>query len=115
MPFRTLLSDYVRRHCHGVRGAILCDHEGERIDAACDADVGTFELDVVGASFATWLSRVTHTFAVDVHVRVVVREYIVWIAPLSEGCYLLVLCARGRDARVSSSIGALAAALRVHL
>jgi hypothetical protein len=110
VPFRSILQRLVDAHAPVVRAAILCDHEGERVDAV-SVDVPTFELDVAGASFAVAAQQV----GPGPSMRVVCEDAAFWIISLELGCYLVVWCRRGFEAScraaVHDTVAELAAAL----
>jgi hypothetical protein len=110
VPFRSILQRLVDAHAEVVRAVILCDHEGERIDAVT-VDVKAFDLDVTGASFAVVAQQV----GPGPSLRVVCDDAAFWIVSLELGCYLVVWCRRGQEARcrttVLEAVAALAAAL----
>jgi hypothetical protein len=114
MSFRRILQDLVTQAT--LRGAILCDEEGERIDAAIrDPALGQYELDLLGASYAIVLHLLKDARA-DTMLRIVHEGSVVCIQGIVEGYYLVVLADRdGRDPRVRLPLGAAARALRAHL
>ncbi len=109
MPFRAILETLVATH-PGVRGAVFCDHEGERIDACC-GDLTAFELDVVGASFAAMVERLPKA----AQLRLVLETDCYWIVVVDEGCYLVVVCRRGQDFACKADLPSVAGALATYM
>ena len=110
MPFRAILETLVVTHAPGVRGAVFCDHEGERIDACC-GELTAFDLDVIGASFAA----VAESLHPRQHLRMVMDEDIFWIVMVEEGCYLVVCCRRGQDFACKADLPSIASALVAYM
>lgn len=105
-----ILQTLVETHAPTVRGAILCDHEGERIEAY-SADMSRFDLDVAGASFAT------PTFGLEdgTRLRLIVDDTVYWILMVSQGCYLVVCCRRGEDLACRADFAGVAEALTAYI
>lgn len=97
-------------HSPAVRAAIFCDHEGERIDATSH-DVGAFDLDVAGATFAA----TAQTMSAGQRLRVVIGDEAFWIVVVELGCYLVVWCRRGQDAGCRTSFPTVADALAAYM
>jgi hypothetical protein len=110
VPFREILQTLVDSHSPAVRGAIFCDHEGERVDAST-WDVDAFELDIAGATFAA----TAQTMVAGQRLRVVVGEQVFWIVVVELGCYLVVWCRRGQDASCRAAFPTIAEALVAYM
>ncbi len=110
VPFRPILEHLVDAHPQAIRAAILCDHEGERVDAV-SVDVPVFDVDVAGASFAI----AAHQVGPGPRLCVVCGDAAFWVIALELDCYIVVWCRRGQERRcehaVSDAVAALAAAL----
>jgi hypothetical protein len=109
MPFRAILDTLVDAHAPAVRGAVFCDHEGERIDACC-GDLTPFELDVVGASFAAAVEQLN----TGTQLRLVAEDAY-WIVVVAEGCYLVVVCRRGHDHACKADLPSISSALAAYM
>lgn len=110
MPFRSILETLVVTHAPGVRGAVFCDHEGERIDACC-GDLTAFDLDIIGASFAAMVERLPKA----AQLRLVLDQDCYWIVVVDEGCYLVVVCRRGHDFACKADLPSIASALAAYM
>lgn len=110
MPFRAILETLVHGNTPAVRGAIFCDHEGERVDAVC-GDVDAFTLDVTGATFAATAA----TMVRGQRMRVAVGDEVLWIVMVEEGYYLVVFCRPGLDMTCKSVFPSIADALAAYM
>jgi hypothetical protein len=110
VPFRPILQRLIDAHPQAIRAVILCDHEGERVDAV-SVDVPVFDVDVAGASFAI----AAHQIGPGPRLRVVCDAAAFWVIALELDCYVVVWCRKGHERRceraVSGAVGALSAAL----
>ncbi len=110
MPFRAILESLVVTHAPGVRAAVFCDHEGERIDACC-GELSAFDVDVIGAS----LAAVTENLHCGQQLRMVSDDDIFWIVMVEDGCYLVVICRRGQDFACKADLPSIAQALVAYM
>jgi hypothetical protein len=98
--FRAALLTLLKEPHAAVRHAVLCDEEGERIEAVSqESATDLFEVDVYGASYAAVVARLRAQLpaapAARVQLRVRYRRTEVWVRGLSHGCYLVVVSERG--------------------
>jgi hypothetical protein len=105
MPFQAVLAQVAAQR--GVRAAVFCDGDGERVAAAA-GDLGSFEVDVLGATFAAIAVQIGEGQAL----RVRLAESVVWVAPVQLGYYVVVACFPGADHRARLALEGVAAALR---
>ena len=110
MPFRAILRTLVDVHAP-VRGAIFCDYEGERVDAACGAGLTPFDLDVRGATYA----KIAADVPTGGRLRVVEDENTIWLLVVDRGYYLVVVCEPARDFEIHSDLVAAALAILAHM
>ena len=111
MPFRSILETLLAEHEPAVRGAIFCDDEGERVDSCAGTGSDDDELALLGASIAT----VAPMIPAGACVRVARSSSVVWVATVESGCFLVVLCARGRDGALLADLPRAVAALAAHM
>ena len=97
-------------HAPGVRAAIFCDAEGERIDAACGA-MTAFDVDVIGASFAA----LVQDLRCGEILRAVHDDATFWLIVVEQGCYLIVVCHRGLDFACKADLPSIARALTAYM
>ena len=110
MPFRAILESLVVTHAPGVRGAVFCDAEGERIDACC-GELAPYDLDIIGASFAAVVESLHH----GQQLRLVIDGDVIWIVTVDQGCYLVVCCRRGQDFACKADLPSIAGALVAYM
>jgi hypothetical protein len=107
VPFRSLLAGFVDEGRGGIRAAVFCDREGERV-AAAGAGMDSDDVDIFGASFAA--------VAASVHgcsrLRVRMGDELVWILPVDAGYFVVVACASHRAPSVRPRLDALVQGLR---
>lgn len=113
MPFQPILRRVVALHPELVRAVVFCDYEGERVDGyTADPSLDQFDVDILGASFASVLPQLTGVSA-QARMRVVQPEQVVWIQQLIDGYYLVVMTRRvhAADLQVVPALQAAAKAL----
>jgi hypothetical protein len=94
VPFRAILQ-HVAVDTERVRGVVFCDELGERVaHVALDPKLDAYELDVTGASFAHLVPRLLEQ-SPRAQMRVMLGDNVVWVAPLPNGYYVVVLAPRG--------------------
>lgn len=111
MPFRAILETLVVSHAPRILGAIFCDGEGERVDAARTDALASFDLDLVGAAYAP----VAAALGAGACIRVVHDKHAVWLATVSGGYYLLAVCAPTATGAVRDELPRAVAALAAHM
>lgn len=93
MPFRAVLQGLVARSPL-ARGAVFCDFEGERVEAVlADPALDPFELDLAGASYAGAVEQLSSSE--DAQIRVLHERGVIWVQPVCDGYYVVLLVARG--------------------
>jgi len=105
VPFQVVLAQVTAQP--GVRAAVFCDGEGERV-AAANGELGAYEVDVLGAAFAAIAGQVSDGQAL----RARLADSVLWVAPVQLGYYVVVACAPGADHRARRALDGVAAALR---
>jgi hypothetical protein len=111
MPFRAILQTLVETHAPMVRGAIFCDHEGERVDACAGPGLDPYDLDLLGATCA----QPALLLRAGARARVVVGDEVVWVVVVEEGYYLVVLCGERTDHACRQVLPGVAEALLAHM
>lgn len=111
MPFRAALVSLVAK-APSVRGAVFCDFEGERVESVLsDPTLDPFDLDLVGASYAHVVEQLGPE--TDAQLRVVHPHGVVWVQPVAEGYYILLLARpSARDLMLQAPLRELGRALR---
>jgi hypothetical protein len=107
VPFQGVLDEVVAGGAFAARAAIFCDNEGERV-AACKGGMTSFDVDILGASFAAIASQLPGGQTL----RVRLDDVALWIAPVDIGYYVVVACDPGRDQRCRDALADVVAALR---
>jgi hypothetical protein len=102
MPFRAVLKGLLARHQEGVRGAVFCDEEGERVEALInDPRLDPYDLDLAGASYAS-VVNLLGTDGDGARMRIVLRDEVVWLQVIKNRYYVLLLTVRdGYDVTVA--------------
>jgi hypothetical protein len=112
VPFRAILETLVLNHAPRVRAAVFCDEEGERVEQFAASGLDPYDVDLAGASFAPIASSVP----MGACLRVAHSDRVHWIAGVSSGCYLVVVCAsHGCDGAVRRDLSRTVAALASHM
>lgn len=122
MLLRAILITLLKHPHVNVRHVVFCDEEGERVEAVSrDPKVDPFELDLLGASYAALVARLTGepgpiTDSRDLRLRSVHPENIVWVQGLLYGYYLVVVTERDeRSHQLESALEDAALALADHM
>ena len=111
VPFREILSTLVDLHAPGVRAAIFCDDEGEKVGAFAVDGVDPYEVDLLGAACAP----IAQALPPNAAVRVILADRAVWLARVDAGYFLAVLAERCRDGSVRLDLLRAVAALAAHM
>ncbi len=111
VPFRAILETLVAEHEPIVRGAIFCDDEGERVDSSAGPGTTDDDLALAGACIATVAKQIPGAACL----RVALAGAVVWVATVESGCFLVVVCDRGRDGAVLADLPRAVAALAAHM
>jgi glycosyltransferase A (GT-A) superfamily protein (DUF2064 family) len=111
VPFRAILETLLIEHAPRMRGAIFCDDEGERVDAARVDELGAYDLDLLGAAYAP----VAAALGADACLRITHEGQVLWIATVSGGYYLLAVCTARASGSVRDELPRAVAALAAHM
>jgi hypothetical protein len=92
MPFRAVLQGLLAS-APIARGAVFCDFEGERVEAVVrDPELDPYELDLAGATYARAVEQLTA--GDEAQLRVVHENAVVWVQPVRDGYYVVLLARR---------------------
>lgn len=93
MPFRAVLEGLIAS-APISRGAVFCDFEGERVEAViADPELDPYELDLAGASYAGAVEQLSSREGAQL--RVLHERGVVWVQPVRDGYYVVLLLRRG--------------------
>lgn len=122
MLLRAILITLLKHPHVNVRHVVFCDEEGERVEAVSrDPKVDSFELDLLGASYAALMARLSGEAGgvgdpKELRLRSVHPEKIVWVQGLLYGYYLVVVAERDeRCHQLESALEDVALALADHM